>query len=133
MTKKQAIETLKTQLPGFYSPEQVIDLINKIEEPSSSSSAFLSWEQINEITSDILARLNDAVEDLDVEDFAEADRDSASFELHGNEIILDEVCLDFSPSSLFDELEGDLSTKIVQYLVELYGSPDAREAWTQTP
>ena len=31
MTKQQTIDTLKNQLPGFYSVEQVIDMISKIE------------------------------------------------------------------------------------------------------
>ena len=35
MTKNQTIDLLKNQLPGFYSVEQVINLIEKIEEGSS--------------------------------------------------------------------------------------------------
>ena len=35
MTKSQTIDLLKNQLPGFYSVEQVINLIEKIEEGSS--------------------------------------------------------------------------------------------------
>jgi len=32
MTKQQTIELLKQQLPGFYSVDQVIEMISKIEE-----------------------------------------------------------------------------------------------------
>jgi hypothetical protein len=35
MTKNQTIDLLKNQLPGFYSVEQVINLIEKIEDGSS--------------------------------------------------------------------------------------------------
>ena len=35
MTKNQTIDLLKSQLPGFYSVEQVINLIEKIEDDSS--------------------------------------------------------------------------------------------------
>jgi hypothetical protein len=35
MTKNETVDLLKSQLPGFYSVEQVIDLIEKIEEGSS--------------------------------------------------------------------------------------------------
>lgn len=39
MTKQQTIELLNQQLPGFYSVDQVIKMINDIETPSSSLSA----------------------------------------------------------------------------------------------
>ena len=35
MTKQQTLDTLKTQLPGFYSVEQVIEMISKIETGTS--------------------------------------------------------------------------------------------------
>lgn len=35
MTKNQTVDLLKSQMPGFYSVEQVINLIEKIEEGSS--------------------------------------------------------------------------------------------------
>ena len=35
MTKNQTVDLLRSQLPGFYSVEQVINLIEKIEEGSS--------------------------------------------------------------------------------------------------
>ena len=36
MNKNQTIELLKNQLPGFYSVEQVISLIEGIEEPKTT-------------------------------------------------------------------------------------------------
>jgi hypothetical protein len=48
MNKSQTIDLLKSQMPGFYSVEQVINLIEKIEEGSS-----------RKITTDDIARAID--------------------------------------------------------------------------
>jgi len=37
MTKQQTVELLKQQLPGFYSVEQVIKMIDDIEDNSQTS------------------------------------------------------------------------------------------------
>jgi hypothetical protein len=87
MNKQQTIDTLRTQLPGFYSVEQVIAIINGIQEPKTSTTPFLSDEQIDElvntITDDITSLGMDAIDDYD-------------FSLNGREIELDSVEVNYS-------------------------------------
>lgn len=49
MTKLQTVDLLKSQLPGFYSVEQVINLIEKIEDQPK-----VSMELIQEIETRII-------------------------------------------------------------------------------
>jgi hypothetical protein len=56
MNKTQTIDLLKNQMPGFYSAEQVINLIEKIEEEQVKPK--LSVTQLREITQSIV----DAIE-----------------------------------------------------------------------
>lgn len=56
MTKQQTIEVLKQQLPGFYSAEQVIDLISKIEETPSTSG--VTEEDIKELAKEIAGSIS---------------------------------------------------------------------------
>ena len=56
MTKNQTIDLLRNQLPGFYSVEQVINLIEKIEEEKTAS---ISSEQIELITNKILEAIDE--------------------------------------------------------------------------
>jgi hypothetical protein len=51
MTKNQTIDLLRNQLPGFYSVEQVINLIDKIEEERATA---ISSERIDAITRSIV-------------------------------------------------------------------------------
>jgi hypothetical protein len=57
MNKTQTIDLLKNQMPGFYSAEQVINLIEKIEEEQVKPK--LSVIQLREIARSIV----DAIED----------------------------------------------------------------------
>ena len=50
MTKNQTIDLLKNQLPGFYSVEQVINLIEKIEEEKVQTAPKLTSDQVRELT-----------------------------------------------------------------------------------
>jgi hypothetical protein len=52
MTKSQTVDLLKNQIPGFYSAEQVINLIEKIEEEQVKPK--LSVDQLREITQSIV-------------------------------------------------------------------------------
>jgi hypothetical protein len=56
MTKNQTIDLLRNQLPGFYSVEQVINLIDKIEEAEATT---ISSERIDAITRSIVETLED--------------------------------------------------------------------------
>lgn len=55
MTKNQTIDLLRNQLPGFYSVEQVINLIEKIEEATTT----ISSERIDTITRNIVLSLEE--------------------------------------------------------------------------
>ena len=52
MTKDQTVDLLRSQLPGFYSAEQVINLIEKIEV-----SPKVTPEVLKEIENDIMRNL----------------------------------------------------------------------------
>lgn len=55
MTKNQTIDLLRNQLPGFYSAEQVINMIEKIEDKTSK----ISEEAITGIVDSIMLALKD--------------------------------------------------------------------------
>ena len=81
MTKQQTLDTLKTQLPGFYSVEQVMEMISKIEEPKSFS---FNEEQINELVGSIVNEVTDlgidAIDDYDLSmNYKEVELDSIDF------------------------------------------------------
>jgi hypothetical protein len=88
MTKQQTIELLQKQLPGFYSAEQVIEMIKGIED----TSAGLSSELIRKLCQAITSRIEDNIEGMSSGDIV--DRGTAEFSLNGNEIELEEVELD---------------------------------------
>ena len=83
MTKQQTIDTLKTQLPGFYSVEQVIEMISKIED--SDSAPF----DIGIFKDEIENAIRKAIENMDSDDVV--DYDSADLSLDGREIALDSI------------------------------------------
>jgi hypothetical protein len=65
MTKQQTIELLGKQLPGFYSVEQVIKMINDIEE---SGSFEITDEMVNTLSDDIAESLQSEGTDI-VDDY----------------------------------------------------------------
>jgi hypothetical protein len=87
MTKQQTVELLEQQLPGFYSVEQVIKMINDIEE--SDQVQTYSEDQVNELISDIESAIERRIERMDSDDLVELS--SAEFELYGNEIQLSNI------------------------------------------
>jgi hypothetical protein len=64
MTKQQTIELLGQQLPGFYSVEQVIKIINDIEDGSFE----LSDDMVSTISRDIADALSSEGTDI-VDDY----------------------------------------------------------------
>jgi hypothetical protein len=65
MTKQQTIDTLKNQLPGFYSAEQVIDMISKIESEVLEAYEFeFNDEQIKTLVGNVVDELRDQGIDL---------------------------------------------------------------------
>jgi len=65
MTKQETIELLGKQLPGFYSVEQVIKMINDIEE---SGSFEITDEMVNTLSDDIAESLQSEGTDI-VDDY----------------------------------------------------------------
>jgi len=65
MTKQSTIELLQKQLPGFYSVEQVIKLINDIEE---SDSFEITDEMVRALSSNIAEALESEGTDI-VDDY----------------------------------------------------------------
>ena len=82
MTKQQTIDQIKNSLPGFYSAEQVIEMITKIEEPKAT----LDDQFINDFGHKFLNR-------LDRYPIAYVDLDSAEFDLQGNQIHLVDISI----------------------------------------
>lgn len=81
MTKQQTLELLQKQLPGFYSVDQVIKMINDIEDGQSFDA-----KQIDDLIDNIDEAIERRIQRLDSDDLV--DKDSAEFELCGNEISL---------------------------------------------
>lgn len=78
MTKQQTIELLKQQLPGFYSVEQVIEMISKIEETN-----FDAIERIaHNVTQSIVGSRIDLITNYDL-----------SIDYH-NEVKIDDIEID---------------------------------------
>ena len=65
MTKQETIELLGKQLPGFYSVEQVIKMINDIEE---SGSFEITDDMVDNITDMIVSSLSNEGTDI-VDDY----------------------------------------------------------------
>jgi hypothetical protein len=61
MTKQQTIELLGQQLPGFYSVEQVIKIINDIED---SGEFEISDDMVSSLSSDIAEALSSEGTDI---------------------------------------------------------------------
>lgn len=88
MTKQATVELLKQQLPGFYSVEQVIKIINDIED----SSETLNEDQLEDIADEIYDEVRDALGKMYTDDLI--DTDSAEFSLYDKTIELDSVDID---------------------------------------
>ena len=88
MTKQATVELLKQQLPGFYSAEQVINIINDIED----SSETLNEDQLESIADTIYDEVRDALGKMYTNDII--DTDSAEFSLYNKTIELDSVDID---------------------------------------
>jgi hypothetical protein len=65
MNKQQTIELLKQQLPGFYSVDQVIDILKGIDE--DTVKAEINEELINTIVDEIADSGKDIIFDYELE------------------------------------------------------------------
>jgi hypothetical protein len=85
MTKQETIDLLGKQLPGFYSVEQVIKLINDIED---SGSFEITDEMVNSLSSNISEALENEGTDI-VDDYTLSMN-------YGKEVELDSIDLNES-------------------------------------
>ena len=102
MTKQQTIDTLKTQLPGFYSADQVIELISKIEDTGSTPF------DVNEFKDQIEEAVKNAIENMDGGDVV--DYDSAEFSLDGREITFDGI--DVNTTDIVDNVMESIERNV---------------------
>ena len=87
MTRLQTIELLKSQLPGFYSAEQVINLLEKIEDQPR-----VSMEVIQEIEDRIIK----IVEEKDNHgNLVDEDDIQLEFSHNGREVEISNINIDF--------------------------------------
>ena len=106
MTKSQTVELLQKQLPGFYSVEQVIEMINKIEDGGSFDA-----DQLEELIDKITDKVETALNRMDSSDFVQLD--TAEFELCGNEISVTEI--DVDTSNIIDEVSDAVRKAVTDF------------------
>jgi hypothetical protein len=102
MTKQQTIDFLETQLlvtSGFYSTEQVIEMISKIEEekPAQTMSRAMAMKIIK-VAQEAVAS---GMQNIEWSDYP------YDLELNGNEITL--TSIDVDSDSVENEVESDLA------------------------
>ena len=83
MTKQATIDLLKQQLPGFYSAEQVIDMISKIEPEVLEAYEFeFNDDQIKTLVGNITDEITDLGADA-IDDY--------ELSMNGREVELDSI------------------------------------------
>jgi len=117
MTKSQTVDLLKDQMPGFYSAEQVINLIEKIEEEQVKPK--LSVEQLKEITQSILEAIEDEASSGNIiclEDIEFELGWDKRIEVTDAPINFDAIrdCIENSLTEAFEPLEEDEDEDIVE-------------------
>ena len=117
MTKNQTVELLKKQLPGFYSVDQVIDIINGIEEDGQAQA--YNENQIEGLIQSIEGKVERVVQNMYSEDLV--DFDSADFSLCGKEISLDSVDADK------DKITETVSEAVRKVLLDFFPAPKQLE------
>ena len=102
MNKQQTIDLLKQQLPSFYSLEQVIEIISKIEEPKTSVLTDNLIKRIVDVAKDAI---DSAISDID---FTDCD---CEFEFrYGNEVGLSSI--DVDTTSIVDDVARSLRDEL---------------------
>jgi hypothetical protein len=114
MTKQQTIELLEKQMPGFYSAQQVVDLIKGISDESSSSS--LSAEKLEELVEAINSKIKCGLERSDADELV--DFDSAEYSVDGHYIQFDSIDVD---------IKVDFEDEIRDVLTEFFKPEEEEE------
>ena len=116
MNKNQTIELLKNQLPGFYSVEQVISLIEGIEEPKATPA-----ETVVELVARLERKVSQTINHINTEDAV--DYDSAVFDIrHGNELYLSEIYLNG------DNIADEVNTAIHDVIHDFFSPEEENES-----
>jgi len=116
MNKQQTIELLKQQLPGFYSVEQVINIINDVDTGSSG----LSEEKLTEISESIYDVVEKKMREVDASDVV--DFSSAEFSIeYDNRVALEAI--DISSDTIAEMVANDVK----DYLKDFFTPIDITE------
>lgn len=97
MTKTQTVDLLRSQLPGFYSVEQVINLIEKMEDTPK-----ITQEHIKEIAQSIVDDIENEAQRGHI-----VSNDEVEFDLRNREIEVTDVPINFD--SIRECIEEGLS------------------------
>ena len=111
MNKQQTIELLESQLPGFYSQEQVIAMIKGIEDDAKLSSA-----QIADLIQCVEDKVSRVIENADTEDMV--DLSSAEFGI-GYDNKLELECVDLSMGDLDVNVKKAIDESITDFFATL--------------
>jgi len=109
MTKMQTVELLQKQLPGFYSVDQVINLINDIEEDGQARA--YNENQIENLLETIDDKVEIAIRNMYTDDLV--DLSTAEFSLSGNEIQLDSV--DANTSEIVEKVMEEVRKVLLDF------------------
>ena len=72
MTKNQTIELLEKQLPCFYSLEQVINMIEKIEEEKTTTTK-ITLDQVRDLTQSIVNAIEEEAQRDNIVNFEDVE------------------------------------------------------------
>jgi hypothetical protein len=122
MTKQETIDLLGKQLPGFYSVEQVIKMINDIEEPEATAINPLTDFQIQSLIKTIHVAIGDNASDIDNDCI---DKDSAEFSMNYNNCVeLDSV--GFDTDQIVDTITNGIDDTIEKWFEKAF--PESEES-----
>jgi len=111
MNKQQTIELLESQLPSFYSQEQVIAMIKGIEEEKGFDSV-----QIADLIQCVEDKVSSVIENADTEDMV--DLSSAEFDIsYDNKLELSRV--DLSMGDLDVNVKKAIDKSITDFFATL--------------
>jgi len=107
MTKQQTIDTLKSQLPGFYSVEQVIALIDSIEaETEQIAISKLDSDKVSSLVRDMVEEICDQADSL-IDDY--------ELEMNGREVEMTSITLDlYGLKSIVEEYLKDNNIMLIE-------------------
>lgn len=109
MTKQATVELLQKQLPGFYSVNQVIDLINGIEEDTQAIA--YNEDAMDELKDLISTKVRTALERMNSGDLV--DFDSAELELNGNEVSVYDISV--NEETIIDEVNDAVDSAFEKF------------------